>query len=103
MRFNPKRHHRRSIRLPGRDYSETGAYFLTICAWDKECLFGEIVNGEMRLNEVGQIAAEEWSRSAEIRREIELDAWIVMPNHLHGIVMVIDARRGDRRSPALTW
>jgi REP element-mobilizing transposase RayT len=80
---------RRSIRLAGYDYAQAGAYFVTICAHERVCLFGEVSGGEMRLNEIGQIAAEEWVRSAEIRREIELDEWVVMPNHLHGIVVIV--------------
>lgn len=79
--------HRRSIRLKGYDYSQAGAYFVTLCTHNRECLFGKIVDGEMRLNELGHIVCEEWLRSAEIRPEIMLDAFVVMPNHLHGIVI----------------
>nr|VFK66653.1 MAG: hypothetical protein BECKUNK1418G_GA0071005_11028 [Candidatus Kentron sp. UNK]VFK72144.1 MAG: hypothetical protein BECKUNK1418H_GA0071006_10988 [Candidatus Kentron sp. UNK] len=72
---NPETHHRRSIRLRGYDYSQPGAYFLTICTQDRECLFGDIVEGEMRLNHAGKIVAEEWRRTAAIRKEIQLDQW----------------------------
>jgi putative transposase len=88
VKYNPEKHHRRSLRLKGYDYSSPGAYFITICTHQRECLFGEIVDGEMQLNELGQIAAHEWARSADIRQEIEFDAWVVMPNHIHGIVMI---------------
>ena len=89
--YDPLRHHRRSIRLKGYDYTRPGAYFVTICTHDRICLFGDVVNGRMELNEYGQIVREEWFRSAEIRREIELypDEFVVMPNHLHGIVWIV--------------
>lgn len=85
---------RRSIRLQGYDYSQAGAYFVTLCTQDRECLFGEIVNGEMRLNEAGRVVAHEWIKTAKIRDEIELDEWVVMPNHFHGILVIADGR-GD--------
>ena len=93
MKYDPNRHHRRSIRLKGYDYSQPGAYFVTICAFQRQCLFGEIVNGQMRLNQYGEIVAEQWQKSAVIRQEIELDTWVVMPNHFHGVVIIND---GDR-------
>ena len=86
MKYNPEYHHRRSIRLQGYNYSQTGIYFVTICTHKRQCLFGEIRNGKMILNQIGKIVAQEWLKSAEIRQEIELDEWIIMPNHLHGIV-----------------
>ncbi len=88
MKYDPNKHHRRSIRLKGYDYSSAGAYFITICAYQRACLFGEIVDGMMQLNEFGQIVADEWLKSSEIRREIALDEWVVMPNHIHGIVFI---------------
>lgn len=81
-------HQRRSIRLNGYDYSQNGAYFVTICTHEREHLFGEIVSEVMVLNAFGKIAQEEWARTAGIWCEIELDAFIVMPNHIHGIVMI---------------
>ena len=94
MPYDPEKHHRQSIRMKGYDYSKAGLYFITICVNDKECLFGEIKEGTMILNEFGIIAQDEWFKSAEIRSEITMDCFIVMPNHIHGIV-IID-RRGDR-------
>ena len=88
MKYDHDQHHRRSIRLKGYDYSQDGAYFVTICVDRRECLFGDVVDGQMRLNKYGAIVAEEWQRSSVIRREIELDAWVVMPNHFHGIVII---------------
>ena len=92
MRYDPQKHHRRSIRLKGYDYTRTGAYFVTLVTHRRECLFGEVVEGEMRLNPPGEIVREEWFRSAEIRAEIELfpEEFVVMPNHIHGIVWIVD-------------
>lgn len=91
MSDQPNERHRRSLRLKGYDYSQAGAYFVTVCAYDKECLFGEIENGVMRLNEYGEIVASEWMRSAEVRLEIECGEFVVMPNHFHGIVRIVGA------------
>ncbi len=88
--------HRRSIRLPGYDYAQPGAYFVTIVAMGRECLFGYVENGEVKLNCFGLIVSEEWRRTPEIRREVELDAFVVMPNHVHGIVVITsDAQRAS--------
>lgn len=61
---------------------------MTICVDRRECLFGDVVDGQMHLNRYGEIVSEEWQRSSVIRKEIELDAWVVMPNHFHGIVII---------------
>ncbi len=89
-------HHRRSIRLPGYDYTASGAYFITICTPRGELLFGDVVNGEMALNQWGRIAHEQWLASEAIRREVKLDAFVVMPNHIHGIVWIVAT---DNASP----
>jgi REP element-mobilizing transposase RayT len=93
MKFNPDTHHRHSIRLKDYDYTQAGAYFVTICAWRQECIFGEIVAGEIRLSPLGNLLYEEWFRSANIRKEIRLheDEFVIMPNHLHGIVWIVGA------------
>ncbi|MCJ7509681.1 MAG: hypothetical protein MUP14_02165 [Dehalococcoidia bacterium] len=88
MNYDPTRHHRRSIRLPAYDYAQAGAYFVTMVTHQRQCLFGEIVGGQMRLAAYGQVVSEQWLRSALVRGEIELDAFIVMPNHIHGIVII---------------
>jgi putative transposase len=88
MKYDSSKHHRQSIRLKGYDYSADGMYFITICAYQRNCLFGVIDNGVMHHNEYGQILTEEWLKSAEIRQEIELGEWVVMPNHIHGIVII---------------
>ena len=96
-RYDPSLHHRHSIRLAGYDYSQNGAYFLTLCTHDREKIFGDVVNGEMQLNECGCIVRDEWLKSAQIRHEIELDEFIIMPNHLHGIVIIHDIDHGGDR------
>ena len=99
MKYNPEIHHRRSIRLKGYDYSQNGAYFITLCAQDRKPIFGKIVDGEMQLNQFGVIARDEWLKTAEMRKNIEMDEFSIMPNHMHGII-VIDARTGTvHRAP----
>ncbi|OGF57589.1 MAG: hypothetical protein A2Z21_06155 [Candidatus Fraserbacteria bacterium RBG_16_55_9] len=88
MMYDLQKHHRRSIRLKGYDYRQSGAYFVTLCTRERECLFGEVTDGEMALNEYGRLVHDEWLRSAEIRDEIQMDQFVVMPNHLHGIVII---------------
>ena len=90
MTCDPGRHHRRSIRLKGYDYSRPGAYFITIVAQDRACLFGKVVDGVMHLSEVGQIVAESWQWLAAQYDYVTLDAWVVMPNHIHGIIVITD-------------
>ena len=84
-------HRRRSLRLRGYDYSWAGAYFVTVCTYNRACLFGEIVNGEMRLNGVGQVARRVWDGLPRHYRHVELDAVVVMPNHVHGILTLVGA------------
>jgi putative transposase len=81
-------HHRRSIRLKEYDYSQPGKYFVTICTYNHECTLGEIANGQMRLNEIGKIVEEEWLRTLNIRPEIALDVYVIMPNHIHCIIVI---------------
>lgn len=88
MKFDRRKHHRHSIRLAGYDYSQPGAYFVTVCIYSRECLFGAIAAGAVRLNDCGLVAWEECSRTPCLRAEIELDAFVVMPNHMRGIVIV---------------
>jgi len=78
MKYNPDIHHRRSVRLKGYDYSQAGAYFITVCVHNRECIFGKIENGKMILNDFRNIVAGEWTKSAEIRDEIELDEYPVV-------------------------
>lgn len=87
-KFNPNIHNRKSIRLEGYDYSSAGAYFITLCCRDRAHLFGEIINGSMELNQLGEIIEEEWIKTIEIRSHISLGEWVVMPNHFHGIIHI---------------
>ncbi|WP_417911458.1 transposase [Candidatus Electronema sp. TJ] len=96
MPFNPDIHHRRSIRLPGYDYTSTGAYFVTICAKERQCLFGAIENGQMRLNDAGLIAEQCWRDIPLHFPHAALDEMVVMPNHMHGIVFIHDDNVGAK-------
>jgi len=91
MKYNPTIHNRRSMRLKGYDYTQPGAYFVTLVTYHRDEIFGEVANGVMKLSPLGQIVHDEWIRSAEIRKEIELfeDEFVVMPNHVHGIVWIV--------------
>ena len=84
----PPTHNRKSMRLKEYDYSRAGAYFVTVCTHDKKCLFGHIANEQMILNESGWIVYRQWVESSNIRSEICLDKFIIMPNHMHGIVWI---------------
>jgi len=85
-------HHRRSIRLKGYDYTSEGGYFITLVTHQRLPLFGDVVEGEMRLNDLGIIAREEWFRTAQMRPYVEIfnDEFVVMPNHIHGIIWITD-------------
>jgi len=83
------------LRLPGYDYSQAGAYFVTACTQNRVVLFGEIIDGDVRLNEMGTIVQQTWDDLPTHYHGIDLDAFIVMPNHVHGIIILADesARR----------
>lgn len=99
-KYNPNIHQRKSIRLKGYDYSQAGLYFITICCQDRACLFGKIIDGEMILNEYGQIAFDEWIKTPEIRPNVKLGEFVLMPNHIHGIIRILG--RGELNSPEIT-
>lgn len=101
MRYDPEKHHRRSTRLEGYDYAQSGAYFITICAQDRACLFGEVVDREMRVNAMGEMVEFTWFDLPNHVDGLMLDAFVVMPNHVHGIV-VITGNVGAGSEPALT-
>jgi len=84
-------HHRRSMRLNGYDYAQAGAYFITICIQNRLGLFGDIVDGEMRLNDAGRMVQSVWEALPERFSGFESDAFVVMPNHVHGIVTFVGA------------
>ncbi|QUV81940.1 transposase [Chloracidobacterium sp. D] len=88
MPYDPARHHRRSIRLQGYDYTRPGAYFVTIVTQGRACLFGEVVAGEMRMNDAGRMVQQVWDELALFYEGVQTDAFIVMPNHVHGIIIL---------------
>ncbi|XBO46100.1 transposase [Pedobacter sp. KACC 23697] len=90
MKFNPLIHHRRSIRLKGYDYSKAGAYFITICCEDRIHRFGKVSGDEMILNQSGTMAYNEWINLAERFPNFELNVFQIMPNHMHGIIVLSD-------------
>ena len=94
----PDSRKRRSIRLQGYGYSQAGAYFITVCTQGRECMFGEIVDGTMRVNDAGQIVVSSWEWLATQYDHVELDTWEIMPNHLHGIIVITDNCRGGSRT-----
>jgi putative transposase len=90
MKYDPKIHRRRSIRLKGYDYSQNGAYFITLCTQDRQPIFGKVIDGEMQLSPFGIIARDEWLKTSELRKNIQMDEFVVMPNHMHGIIVIDD-------------
>jgi len=88
MTYDPKKHHRRSLRLKGYDYASPGWYYVTICTHDRNFLFGEIVESQMRPSRTGEIAQERWSEIPRHFPRATLDVSVVMPNHLHGIIVI---------------
>ena len=88
MRFNPDIHHRRSIRLRHHDYSQSGVYFVTLCTKNRESLFGEISDGKIALSLVGDMILQQWHDLPNRFPEIKLDTFVIMPNHIHGIICI---------------
>jgi putative transposase len=91
MRLDPNRHHRRSIRLRGYDYTQPGAYFVTICTQNRACLFGEVVCGKMQSNDAGRMVQTVWKEIPVYYAGVAIDAFVVMPNHIHGIIVLVGA------------
>ena len=96
MTYNPEIHHRRSIRLKGYDYSQAGAYYVTICNDNRDVLFGEkFQTGDVVLNEFGKIVENEWLKTPEnTTKYFALSNYVIMPNHFHGIYFIVIDRRG---------
>ena len=88
MTYDPDKHRRRSVRLRRYDYAQAGAYFVTVVAQRRMCLFGEVVEGEMRLNGAGEMVETWWRKLPEKHPGVDTDAFIIMPNHIHGIVII---------------
>lgn len=97
--YDPHHHHRRSIRLKGYDYAQAGAYFLTVCTKDRACLFGDIVDGLMVLNVARRVVDECWKAIPSHFPRVELDAFVVMPNHIHGVLRIGDTVGAKHLSP----
>ncbi len=90
MTYNPAKHHRRSIRLKGYDYSQPGAYFITLCIHDRWIrMFGDVNNGEMVLNDCGIIANEWMGKLSERFTDVMVDSYVIMPNHVHCIISIV--------------
>lgn len=94
-KFEPQKHHRHSIRLKQYDYAQPGGYFVTVVTYQHECLFGEIVNEQMQLSEFGCIAEECWRAIPDHFPNVELGAYVIMPNHVHAIIVI---RANDDRT-----
>jgi hypothetical protein len=88
VKCDPTIHHRRSIRLPGHDYSQAGAYFVTFVTQQRLCMFGDVVHGEMSLNAAGEMAVTSWQDLPNRFPFVDLDEFVVMPNHMHGIIIL---------------
>jgi REP-associated tyrosine transposase len=101
MKYDPQKHHRRSIRIPGYDYSRAGAYFITMVTHERACLFGEVVEGEVRLSDFGLVADECWRLTPEHFPAVELGAYVVMPNHVHGIIILHEHQMGTPDTTSL--
>lgn len=102
MTYCSDKHHRRSIRLSGYDYSQNGAYFVTVCTQNRDCLFGAVEDGNMVLNSHGQIVFDVWSHLPEHYFHVQLDQFVVMPNHFHGIIVLNRDNVGAGLKPAPT-
>ncbi len=97
MKHNSGNYNRRSHRWRDHNYSLPGWYYVTLVTYNRERLFGRVVQGKMILNDMGHMVRDEWEKTAIIRSEIQLDAYVVMPDHLHGIIVIINDIRRDNR------
>jgi len=88
--------YRRSMRLQGYDYRQSGAYFVTICTYQRQNRFGTVTDGNMVLSQWGEIVNDEWRRTATVRANVELDAYVIMPNHLHGVILIVEDTRANK-------
>jgi REP element-mobilizing transposase RayT len=88
MTLYKKKYRIESTRLKDWDYSRDGYYFVTICTQDKKCFFGDVIDEKVQLSAIGEIVADEWQKTPQIRKNVSLDTWIIMPNHVHGIIVI---------------
>jgi putative transposase len=91
LKSNRDKHYRRSIRLKGYDYAQCGAYFVTICAQNRKCLFGDIQRNEWSLNDAGKMLYRIWNNVPNTCPGFVIDKFVVMPNHVHGIISTVGA------------
>lgn len=96
-RYNPDIHRRRSVRLKSHDYRVAGAYFVTICSFQRECLFGEVIEGGMMLNAVGSAVVTCWQNIPGHFLNVEMDTFVVMPNHFHAVLHITDSTVGAKQ------
>jgi len=101
MQSTYPRYDRRSIRLQNYDYTQNGAYFITICTHNRECVFGSVINGQMQLNEEGKIAELCWQHIPQHFPQSTLDEFVVMPNHIHGLIILDNSATLIRDQPAV--
>jgi putative transposase len=99
MSLDPDLHHRKSTRLRARDYSSPGHYFVTLCTQDRRLLFGDVIDGIMRLNDMGLMAESCWREIPGHFPHAALDEFVIMPNHVHGIIRIVDFARSDTQMP----
>jgi putative transposase len=92
MKFESDKPRRRSLRLPGYDYAQAGAYFVTICTQNRECLFGQIIDRGMQVNPYGMVVQSCWDDLPKHYRHVELDVFVIMPNHVHGIILLTNPK-----------
>ncbi|MDP6041697.1 MAG: transposase [Candidatus Latescibacteria bacterium] len=100
MVYDRFKHRRRSIRLDGYGYSQPGAYFVTICTQNRECVLGDVANGELQLTDFGDVVSKWWIEILNHFPQTDLDEWIIMPNHIHGIIVITTNSRGEVSSPS---
>ena len=102
MAFGREQNRRQSIRLPSYDYAQAGAYFVTICTYNRDCLLGEIPGSEMSLTRAGEVALGCWNDLPNHYSHVEIDEFVVMPNHVHGIIVLTDQQGKTSISESVT-
>ena len=90
MPYDPQKHHRRSVRIKGYDYTQPGVYYITICTNERQCIFGEVIDGQMRLNLLGHLAHTCWLDIPNHFSRFQLDTFVIMPDHVHGLLAIVD-------------
>jgi REP-associated tyrosine transposase len=99
MSYDPLLHHRRSVRLSDWDYAGPGTYYVTICASERREIFGTISDGKVDLTDLGKVVRDEWLAIPDFRPQVRLDAFVVMPNHFHALLEILERGGGDQSGP----